>query len=195
MNQRPTRAQRSSLRVHPFDTAALAAYLRAEVADFAGDPVVEQFQGGQSNPTYRITAGRATVRAPPQAAGPAAAVRARGGPRIPGAVGARRHRRSGGEDLRAVRGRLGARHPVLRDGVRRGPHPLGPDAPGHDAGAARGALRRAQSGHRRAAPRRLRGRRAFPTTASPATTSSGRSPAGRSNTRRPPPSGFRRWTG
>jgi aminoglycoside phosphotransferase (APT) family kinase protein len=43
--------------VHPFDTAALAAYLRAQVADFAGDIVVEQFQGGQSNPTYRITAG------------------------------------------------------------------------------------------------------------------------------------------
>jgi len=42
---------------HPFDTSALAAYLRAHVADFAGDPVIEQFQGGQSNPTYRITAG------------------------------------------------------------------------------------------------------------------------------------------
>jgi len=43
--------------VHPFDTTALAAYLRAHVDDFAGDLVVEQFQGGQSNPTYRITAG------------------------------------------------------------------------------------------------------------------------------------------
>jgi len=43
--------------VHPFDTTALAAYLRARVADFAGDLVVDQFQGGQSNPTYRIAAG------------------------------------------------------------------------------------------------------------------------------------------
>ncbi len=53
--------------MHPFDTAALAAYLRAEVADFAGDLVVEQFQGGQSNPTYRVTAGdrRYVVRRKP----------------------------------------------------------------------------------------------------------------------------------
>ena len=43
--------------VHSFDTAALAAYLRANVDDFTGDLVVEQFQGGQSNPTYRVTAG------------------------------------------------------------------------------------------------------------------------------------------
>jgi len=41
--------------VHAFDTGALAAYLRSRVDDFAGDLVVEQFQGGQSNPTYRIT--------------------------------------------------------------------------------------------------------------------------------------------
>jgi aminoglycoside phosphotransferase (APT) family kinase protein len=53
--------------VHPFDTAALAAYLRAQVADFTGDLVVEQFQGGQSNPTYRVTAGdrRYVVRRKP----------------------------------------------------------------------------------------------------------------------------------
>jgi aminoglycoside phosphotransferase (APT) family kinase protein len=53
--------------VHPFDTGALAAYLRAEVADFAGDLAVEQFQGGQSNPTYRVTAGdrRYVVRRKP----------------------------------------------------------------------------------------------------------------------------------
>jgi aminoglycoside phosphotransferase (APT) family kinase protein len=43
--------------VHPFDVAGLAAWLRTRVADFAGDLVVEQYQGGQSNPTYRITAG------------------------------------------------------------------------------------------------------------------------------------------
>ena len=43
--------------VHPIDADAIAAYLRANVAPFPGTPVVEQFQGGQSNPTYRITAG------------------------------------------------------------------------------------------------------------------------------------------
>ena len=43
--------------VHPFDPAALAAYLAANVETFPGDLVVEQFQGGQSNPTYRVTAG------------------------------------------------------------------------------------------------------------------------------------------
>ena len=41
--------------VHAFDTAPLAAYLRARVGDAAKDLTVEQFQGGQSNPTYRIT--------------------------------------------------------------------------------------------------------------------------------------------
>ena len=43
--------------MHPIDEAALAAYLRANVGDFAGRLLVEQYQGGQSNPTYRITAG------------------------------------------------------------------------------------------------------------------------------------------
>ena len=41
--------------VHAFDTAALAAYLRDHLGDPARDLVVEQFQGGQSNPTYRVT--------------------------------------------------------------------------------------------------------------------------------------------
>jgi aminoglycoside phosphotransferase (APT) family kinase protein len=44
--------------IHPFDEAGLAAYLRARVADFSGPLSVEQYQGGQSNPTYRIIAGR-----------------------------------------------------------------------------------------------------------------------------------------
>jgi aminoglycoside phosphotransferase (APT) family kinase protein len=41
--------------VHAFDEARLAAYIRDTVGDRAGRLVVEQFQGGQSNPTYRIT--------------------------------------------------------------------------------------------------------------------------------------------
>lgn len=40
-----------------FDTAALAAYMREHVAGFAGELSVEQFKGGQSNPTFKITAG------------------------------------------------------------------------------------------------------------------------------------------
>ncbi|HYQ98767.1 MAG TPA: phosphotransferase [Casimicrobiaceae bacterium] len=42
---------------HPFDEAGLAKFLRERVAPFAGPLGVEQFQGGQSNPTYRVTAG------------------------------------------------------------------------------------------------------------------------------------------
>jgi aminoglycoside phosphotransferase (APT) family kinase protein len=43
--------------VHSFDEAALANFLRARVAGFPGAVEIEQFQGGQSNPTYRVTAG------------------------------------------------------------------------------------------------------------------------------------------
>jgi len=37
-----------------FDEAALAGWMAAHVADFAGPLRVEQFSGGQSNPTYRL---------------------------------------------------------------------------------------------------------------------------------------------
>ncbi|HJT05589.1 MAG TPA: phosphotransferase [Stellaceae bacterium] len=40
-----------------FDTAALARWMRAEVDDFRGELDIEQFRGGQSNPTFRLTAG------------------------------------------------------------------------------------------------------------------------------------------
>jgi len=40
-----------------FDVARLEAYLRAQVEGFAGSLEVEQFKGGQSNPTYRLGAG------------------------------------------------------------------------------------------------------------------------------------------
>ena len=43
--------------VHAFDVQALASYLRREVGPFAGPLSVAQFQGGQSNPTYRVRAG------------------------------------------------------------------------------------------------------------------------------------------
>ena len=40
-----------------FDVAALERYLDANVEGFAGPLEVEQFKGGQSNPTYKLTAG------------------------------------------------------------------------------------------------------------------------------------------
>ena len=40
-----------------FDPAALAEFLRGRIDGFAGDLAVEQFRGGQSNPTYLLTAG------------------------------------------------------------------------------------------------------------------------------------------
>ena len=42
---------------HRFDEAALQRYLREHVAGFDGELTVEQFRGGQSNPTFLLTAG------------------------------------------------------------------------------------------------------------------------------------------
>jgi aminoglycoside phosphotransferase (APT) family kinase protein len=47
---------------HAFDTAALQAWLEANLAGFEGPLTVEQFKGGQSNPTYKLlTPNRAYV--------------------------------------------------------------------------------------------------------------------------------------
>ena len=56
---------------HRFDVAPLERYLRAHVEGYTGPLEVEQFKGGQSNPTYRLTAGgtRYVMRSKP---GPAA---------------------------------------------------------------------------------------------------------------------------
>lgn len=51
-----------------FDEAALARWMEANVAGFAGPIAVEQFKGGQSNPTYKlVTPGKSYVlrRKPP----------------------------------------------------------------------------------------------------------------------------------
>jgi len=52
---------------HRFDTASLEAFLKSHLEDFRGPLQVEQFKGGQSNPTYRIAAGgrRYTLRRKP----------------------------------------------------------------------------------------------------------------------------------
>ena len=42
---------------HRFDAGRLARFLRGKIDDWRGELAVEQFKGGQSNPTYRITAG------------------------------------------------------------------------------------------------------------------------------------------
>jgi aminoglycoside phosphotransferase (APT) family kinase protein len=39
---------------HAFDTAALERYLAARLEDFRGPLTVEQFKGGQSNPTFKL---------------------------------------------------------------------------------------------------------------------------------------------
>jgi aminoglycoside phosphotransferase (APT) family kinase protein len=39
---------------HAFDVAALQAHLEARLSGFAGPLTVEQFKGGQSNPTYKL---------------------------------------------------------------------------------------------------------------------------------------------
>jgi len=43
---------------HRFESAALAAWMSEHVANFAGPIEIEQFKGGQSNPTYRVTTPR-----------------------------------------------------------------------------------------------------------------------------------------
>jgi aminoglycoside phosphotransferase (APT) family kinase protein len=54
-----------------FDVGALQAYMREHVEGFSGEIAVEQFNGGQSNPTFKLTAGnhRYVLRTKP---GPAA---------------------------------------------------------------------------------------------------------------------------
>lgn len=52
---------------HRFDESRLADYMRAHIDGFEGPIEVSQFKGGQSNPTYRITApsGRYVMRRKP----------------------------------------------------------------------------------------------------------------------------------
>ena len=45
---------------HAFDTAALQSYLQAKLLGFAGPLSVEQFKGGQSNPTYKLVTPQAS---------------------------------------------------------------------------------------------------------------------------------------
>ena len=72
---RGTASGRLTAPLHPFDTGALARYLHTAGAADAGPLAVMQFQGGQSNPTYRITCGTRSMvlrRKPPGALLPSA---------------------------------------------------------------------------------------------------------------------------
>ena len=42
---------------HAFDLDRLAAFMREQVPGYGGELHVEQFKGGQSNPTFRLSAG------------------------------------------------------------------------------------------------------------------------------------------
>lgn len=42
---------------HAFDEAALASWLRENVAGYAGEPTIRQFDAGQSNPTFLLSSG------------------------------------------------------------------------------------------------------------------------------------------
>jgi len=42
---------------HRFDEAALDSYLTKRLDGYAGKPVIQQFEGGQSNPTFLVTSG------------------------------------------------------------------------------------------------------------------------------------------
>jgi len=53
---------------HRFDLARLEAFLRRHIEGFGGPLAIEQFKGGQSNPTFRVSAGDKTYvlrRKPP----------------------------------------------------------------------------------------------------------------------------------
>jgi len=52
----PAEGLRSPPEQHAFDTARLAAWMRAHIAGFSGTIDVRQFAGGQSNPTFLVQA-------------------------------------------------------------------------------------------------------------------------------------------
>jgi aminoglycoside phosphotransferase (APT) family kinase protein len=55
---------------HPFDVAALDAFLSQHIRNYRGPLSIEPLTGGQSNPTFRIDAGdrRFVLRKKPQGA-------------------------------------------------------------------------------------------------------------------------------
>ena len=141
-DRRPTPALTPVREAHRFDEAALARWMAANVEGYRGPLAVEQFKGGQSNPTYQLITPRSSYvlrRKPPGQLLPG---RARGRPRGQGALRARARGLSRRPRLRPVHRRRGHRHLVLRHGHGRGPHLLGRDLPATVAREAAPALLR-----------------------------------------------------
>ena len=147
-------------RIHRHDAGAGKASLRrrdglrnicaTHVEGFAGPLEVEQFKGGQSNPTFLLRS-RAALRPAPQAARQAVALRPRRGPRISRHLRVVSCRHSGGAHLGAVRRRRSDRHRVLHHGLRRRPRAVGSGAARHGKGRAHGDFRRDEPRDRGAA--------------------------------------------
>ena len=80
-----------------FDSDTLGAWLAQHVDGFAGPLTIEQFAGGQSNPTFKLITPVAHLRDACEARthGETAAVRTRNRARVPRHACARRHRRAG----------------------------------------------------------------------------------------------------
>ena len=170
---------------HRFDEQRLARFMAEHVAGFVPPLTVEQFKGGQSNPTYRLTdgAGRRYVlrRKPP-------------GKLLPSAHAVDREFRvisalnktdvPTPTRLCTVRGRRRRRHGLLHHGVLRRPRAVGSAAAGGpEGGPAARSTRRSSTCWRACMPSTTRPS-GSPTSAGRAATSRARSRAGASSTRR-----------
>jgi CRP-like cAMP-binding protein len=100
---------------------------------------VEQFKGGQSNPTYRCSRRARLCHAQQARAGAKLLPSAHAIEREFRVMSALALTACRCRDARAVRGRVGDRPRLLRDGVRRRPRAVGPVAAGHDRDG-RGAI-------------------------------------------------------
>ena len=132
---------------------------------FSGPARRRAIRGRPVKPDLQAPLGCGFLRAAPQAARPAFAERSRGRPRISGHARAFRHRGAGAQGLRTVRRRHGHRQRVLRDGISRRPHLLGPTPSRPLSRRAPGDVPIDERGHRRIAfgrPRQGRARRVRP---------------------------------
>jgi aminoglycoside phosphotransferase (APT) family kinase protein len=116
---------------HAFDTARLQAHLERHLPEFRGPIEVQQFQGGQSNPTYLLSTPAAKfVMRSNRAVRQAVAVGARDRTRVSRDARARRAGHPGAMDVVAGRRRKHHRPRVLPDAARRRSHPVGTIAAG-----------------------------------------------------------------
>ena len=181
---------------HRIDEIALDGWMREHVEGYQGPLTVQQFKGGQSNPTYRLDTPGAILCDAPPAVRQTAAVGARGRPRIP------RHRRTqqagfcGRKSLCAVHRRQRDRRFLLHHVDGRGPGVLGSVAAEPDAGEPPQDFHQQDRDAGKAAHLRSAKPSVSATSASPAIILRARSIAGPSNTAPRKPSTFpnsRNW--